>query len=209
MREERPPLNRLFQFYILIFREHPLLLLLFVVAYLIIVTFVFWGQRIVTLLQAPQQVEHLQLRTIELQTQLEAQKKVLERLSQTTREPTIFRELQFTEQWKTDQARIQVTRLLEYADFAISKEDYQHAEKLYREAGEIQPTVSVPYYQGRLNYMQGDLEAAKSKWTEAIQADPEMKYPELRFYLGLIHYELNEDDESKELLRLYLQRTRK
>jgi tetratricopeptide (TPR) repeat protein len=139
-----------------------------------------------------------------LQQKLDQQDKVIDTLTKRTKESSFIRKLSFEESWKSDDNRANILRILEYADFAIEKEDYRRAESLYLEGDRVQPTLSIPYYLGRLYYIKGDLQGTERQWKKFIAVDSRGKYPEVRLYLAIVLYEMSKQDESKDLMRAYL-----
>lgn len=143
-------------------------------------------------------------RISELQSKVEQQDKIIEVLTKREREYSFLRKLEFQEDWKAEDNRNNVLRILDYADFAIQKQDYSRAEQLYLEADKIQETLTVPYYRGRLAYIQGNLPAAESQWKRVISLDRQGRYPEVRLYLAIALYEIGKGSESKAFLKEYL-----
>ena len=143
-----------------------------------------------------------QLKALELE--LQKQRTIAETLTTRLKKASFLRNLEFQEPWKNDQSRAEILRLLDYADFAIQKDDYPRARKLYEEAAQIQDTLSVPYYLGRLCYIQGDLSEAEANWKQVIKVDSTGQYPEIRLYLGITLYEMGREREGKEAFREYL-----
>jgi tetratricopeptide (TPR) repeat protein len=139
-----------------------------------------------------------------LETDLMKQRTIAETLASRVKKASFLRNLEFQETWRNDESRAEILRLLDYADFAIQKDDYSRARKLYEEASQIQDTLSVPYYLGRLSYMQGDLSESEANWRQVIKLDAKAQYPEIRLYLGITLYEMGREREGKEVLRDYL-----
>jgi tetratricopeptide (TPR) repeat protein len=151
--------------------------------------------------RAPAEVTELRGRVLDLETQRRQQDQILATLTATTVQSDFLKPLKFDEKWRDERARETVGRLIEYAEFAMSKNDFEHAERFYSEANEVQPTVSIPYYEGRLAYRRGNLQRAEAKWLEAIKRDPDRKYPDLRLYLGVLYYQLGRAGEAKQYLK--------
>jgi len=139
-----------------------------------------------------------------LESILEKQQQITETLASREKKPSFLRNLEFEEDWKSDHNRTEVLRLLDYADFALQKEDYARAKRMYEEAAQIQQTLTVPYYLGRLAYLQGDLAEAESNWRQVVNADTKNRYPEVRLYLGVALYELGREREAKAAFKEYL-----
>jgi tetratricopeptide (TPR) repeat protein len=139
-----------------------------------------------------------------LEAILEKQQVITATLTSRENKSSLLRNLEFKENWKTDRNRTETLRLLEYANFALEKEDYPRAKRMYEEAAQIQPTLSVPYYLGRLAYLQGDLSEAESNWRQVVNADTKKQYPEVRLYLGMTLYEMGREREAKDFFREYL-----
>lgn len=151
-----------------------------------------------------QKSRDLRLRIQRMEMKGERDDAVIDVLRQRMRKVSFLKDLTFDEKWKSDETRTTVLRLLEYAQFALEKSDFSYAKGVYQDAAKVQPTLSVPYYLGRLHYLEGDLVSAESEWTTVIAADPQGKYPDLRLYLGILKYELGKKDESNTLLQEYL-----
>ena len=90
--------------------------------------------------------------------------------------------IEFRETNLIDQERKKLLRLFEFAEFAIEKEDFVYAEKLYLEANNTYNSAYGYYLIGRLYYISGALDKAESAWQNAIEIDSELFYPEIRFY---------------------------
>lgn len=139
-----------------------------------------------------------------LQAMLERQQRIADTLTNRVKKDVFIRNLEFHEQWKDEHSRTEILRLMEFADFAVQKDDFLRARRLYEEAAQVQDTLSVPYYLGRLAYIQGDLSEAEASWRQVIKADSELHYPEIRLYLGVTLYEMGREREGKEYLKDYL-----
>lgn len=198
-------LQRLFQFYRRMLKKNPFLTLVAVVAYITMLVSLFiprpplssYWNRITGR-------QELETRILELQEQLDRKDEIIDTLTKRTRASSVQKDLTFEETWETEENRANVLRLLDYADFAIEKEDYSYAERVYREASQIQETLSVHYYLGRLYHLQGDLTDSEVEWKRAIELDPQRRYPEVRFYLAILLYEMGNEKESTNFLEEYL-----
>lgn len=148
--------------------------------------------------------EELELRILDLQTELDKRDEIIDALTNRKGAYSLYKDLTFEESWETEENRVTIQRLLEYADFAIEKEDYPYAEQVYQEALQIQETLSVHYNLGRLYYLQGNLTEAESEWKSVLELDSRGQYPEVRFYLGVLQHEKGSEDESNNNLSEYL-----
>jgi tetratricopeptide (TPR) repeat protein len=185
------------------FLRHPYTLGLTFFVYFIIILFYILGGSPITWFHAVREGTELRKRVLDLETQRQQQDQLIATLTARTTQVDFLKPLKFDERWRDERARETVGRLIEYAEFAIAKNDFEHAERFYREANDVQPTVSIPYYEGRLAYRRGDLQSAEAKWLEAIQRDPERKYPDLRLYLGVLYYQLGRVGEAKRYLKSF------
>jgi tetratricopeptide (TPR) repeat protein len=189
--------------YMRLIRRHPVVYITGIAVYVVFIVFFFWRSPITAWLRSPAEVPELRKRVLDLEAQRQQQDQLLAALTSTTLESDFLKPLKFDERWRDDRARETVGRLVEYAEFAISKNDFEHAARFYSEADEVQPTLTIPYYEGRLAYRRGNLQRAEAKWLEAIKRDPEDKYPELRLYLGILYYQLGRIAEAKQYLKSF------
>jgi tetratricopeptide (TPR) repeat protein len=181
--------------------QHPLVFSLSAVFYVTIVAVWVVRQPLMEYLLAPHEEADLRARVVELEDLRRQQDQLLSTFTSRTTQAEFLKPLKFEERWRDDRARETVGRLVEYAEFAISKNDFEHAERFYSEANEVQPTITIPYYEGRLAYRRGDFQRAETKWLEAIKRDTERKSPDLRLYLGILYYQMGRLDEAKKYLR--------
>jgi tetratricopeptide (TPR) repeat protein len=186
-----------------LFERHPYLTALTLFIYLMFIGFYFSGGSLVAWIRAPHEVIELRKRVLDLEAQRQQQDQLVATLTARTTQADFLKPLKFDEPWRDERARETVGRLIEYAEFAIAKNDFEHAERFYREANEVQPTVAIPYYEGRLAYRRGDLQRAEAKWLEAIKRDPQRKYPDLRLYLGVLYYQMGRVGEAKQYLKSF------
>jgi len=193
----------IFSFYKRIFLRHPYVTGTIVVIYVFSVIAFVSRRSVVQWLRAPGEVAELRMRVLDLETQRRQQDQLLSTLAERTSQAEFLKPLKFEETWRDERAKQTVGRLVEYAEFAISKNDFEHAQRFYTEANEVQPTLTVPYYEGRLAYRRGDLQRAETKWLEAIKRDPGRRYPDLRLYLGVLYYQTGRLDEAKAYLGSY------
>lgn len=179
----------------------------FMVVYCLFSLWFLAGDRVIPFWNKITGKQELQGRLLDLSDRLARQQDIIDVQSRRTRQSSFLRKIDFDENWATEKSRLRIMRLLDYAEFALEKEDYRYAERLYQEASEIQQTITVPYYKGRLNYLLGDLEGAEAEWREAIRLDDKGRYPELRLYLAISLYEMDKDNETKKLLKEILHLT--
>jgi tetratricopeptide (TPR) repeat protein len=191
-----------FSIYKQIFYRHRNLFVITSVCYILFLAILFRSQ-VSAFILAPRQALELRNRVLDLEAQRQEQERILSTLTARTTQADFLKPLKFDEKWRDEHARETVGRLVEYAEFALSKNDFEHADRFYTEAGEVQPTITIPYYQGRLAYRRGDLQRAEAKWLEAIKRDPERKYPDLRLYLGVLYYQLGRTAEAKQYLKSF------
>jgi len=156
-----------------------------------------------SLFRAPREVQELRERVTELESQRKQQDQLVMMLTAGTNQADFLKPLKFDERWRDERSQEAVGRLVNYAEFAISKSDYDHAELFYNEASQFQPTVTIPYYEGRLAYRKGDLSGAEEKWLEAVKQDPNGEYPDLRLYLGILYYQMGRVGEAKQYLKYF------
>jgi len=197
-------LENLLAFYKRLFTKYRSLTILTDLGYLVFVGFYLGTTaRVAEWFRAPSQVKELQKRVLDLEAQRQQQDQVIATLTARATQTDFLKPLKFDERWRDDRARETVGRLVEYAEFAIAKNDFEHAGRFYNEANDVQPTVTIPYYQGRLSYRRGDLQRAEAMWLEAIKRDPDRKYPDLRLYLGVLYYQMGRASEAKRYLRSF------
>lgn len=104
---------------------------------------------------------------------------------------------------KTDKGNIE--RMIEYADFAIQKKDFEYAEKFYEDANQTYNYSITHYYLGKLYYRQNNIDDAIREFRTAISLDKKEFYPEYRFYLAILLHEINNESESKKYIKNYLE----
>src|SRR6266446_2471082 len=196
-------LYRILNIYKLAFSRYRFLFIVTAVVYLAFFVVFFAKGSLVEFFRATFEVKQLRTRVLELETERHQQEQLLATLSSRTSQADFLKPLKFEEKWRDEAARQNVSRLVDYAEFAVSKNDYEHAERFYSEADNIQPTVTIPYYEGRLAYRRGDLQLAEAKWLEAIKRDSGNKYPDLRLYLGLLYYQMGRSGEAQQFLKNY------
>lgn len=158
-------------------------------------------------LQKTQQIK-LEDRIVYLEEKLNVQRLVSTRLASIDRRSELFKDIAFQEKWESEEVKAEVQRLLEYAEFASKKKDYSRALDFYKEANQIQETLASHYYAGRTSYLSGNLESTEKEWKLALALDSSIRYPEMRFYLGVILHEMGKIQESRELLSEYLLKTK-
>jgi tetratricopeptide (TPR) repeat protein len=194
-------LENVLAFYKRLFMRYRSLALLTSFVYIVFAGFYLAkATRLTEWFRAPSEVKELQKRVLDLEAQRQQQDQVIATLTARATQTDFLKPLKFQERWRDDRARETLSRLVEYAEFAISKNDFEHAERFYNEANDVQPTVTIPYYQGRLAYRRGDLQRAEVMWLEAIKRDPDRKYPDLRLYLGVLYYQMGRFSEAKRYL---------
>lgn len=150
------------------------------------------------------EVESLKLRLKNTQLELDNNKQLIYELSDKDRRFGFLRKIEIRDEKITGQQKAEVSRLIEYAEFALGKEDFKYAEQFYNEANNSVETSIGHYYLGRLFYIQGITEKAEIEWMKAIKLDENFRYPELRFFISILLYELGKDKDSKEYLEQYL-----
>lgn len=185
--------------------RRPLTIVVVTLFYALVAVATLFYEDILDVMNATREVKELRSLTAELKDASDQQARVIEILTKRTKYTSFVRYQVFHENWITEENRTNVLRLLEYAAFALEKEDFRHAEKLYREANEIQETLVVPYNLGRLSYLEGYIETAVSYWKTVIARDAGEQYPDIRLYLGIALYELGEDVESQQYFEEYLE----
>ena len=187
------------------FRRRPLFLFLLILAYVAVLFMVpavrygvsdYWDR--VT------GRDVLQLRVVQLQLVIDQQQKVMEVLVSQRERVALFGDLSFDESWETAKHEESVLRLMDYAVFAMDREDYAYALEFLSEASGIQNTLAVPYLTGRIRYSQGNLAATVDEWTEVIRLDPDNRYPVVRLYLGIVLHQMGDTAESNRLLQEFL-----
>lgn len=184
-----------------LFSRYPYITGLVVVGY--IVAFIAFGnwRDMRDRIRALSHAKELQARILDLEMQRRQQDEILAALASAKGSQAEFlKPLKFADEWRDDRSRQEVGRLVDYAEYAMSKNDFDHAERFYQEADRLQPTVTIPYYEGRLAYKRGDLRKAESEWLEAIKRDPEGRYPDLRLYLGILYYQLGRTTEARSYI---------
>jgi tetratricopeptide (TPR) repeat protein len=150
------------------------------------------------------QAAELQRRVLDLDAQLRQQQQIAAALlSAKGSQADFLKPLKFRERWGDDRSRAEIDRLVDYGEYAMSKNDFDHAQRFYEEADKVQPTVTVPYYEGRLAYKRGDLQKAESEWLEAIKRDPDNRFPDLRLYLGVLYYQLGRTTEANRFIHAF------
>lgn len=183
--------------------KHPFTFVVIILMYILILFFMVSDYNLIDFIRAPFEAPILRERIRSFQ-EMEAEKDaIISRLTQSRDGSPLFRQLKFDEAWKNDEAKININRLLEYAAFAISKDDFTHARRLYDDASQIQETISVHYYQGRLAYLEGNLKHTINSWTSAVKLDTDRKYPILRLYLGIVFYEMGDDVGANRFIKEY------
>ncbi|MGH9714225.1 MAG: tetratricopeptide repeat protein [Candidatus Acidiferrales bacterium] len=180
------------------FTKYPWAVVVGVLSYLIFFATFFLKISPFEWIRAPHEARELRMRVLDLEMQRRQQDLLLATLTARTPQADYLKPLKFEENWRDEHTRETIGRLVEYAEFALSKNDFEHAERFYTEASEMQPTITIPYYEGRLAYRRGDLQRAEVKWLEAIKRDPEGKYPDLRLYLGILYYQIGRASEAKQ-----------
>ena len=186
-------------------RRHPFVYSAMLVVYTLIATsYLTTRGSILELIRAPRERRELQTRVLHLEAELQQQRQLVSSLGTRSQDIEFLRPLRFEESWQSEKSQASVSRLLEYAEFALSKNDYETAERFYSDAAAVQPTITVPYYQGRLAYRRGDLQKAETKWLEAIRLDRTNRYPDLRLYVGILYYRLGRVTDAQLYLSQYL-----
>jgi tetratricopeptide (TPR) repeat protein len=200
-------INKAFGIYSKAIKRRPWLFLSFIVFYLsfFLIYFITPGYGIRETWDHITGREELQERIIELQTEIERKNSIIDTLNKREDALSLIKTIEFDENWKTEENKESIQRLFEYAAFAIEKEDYQYAEDIYIETLQMQETLSAHYNLGRLYYMKGDLRSTKTEWEYVINLDQAGKYPKVRLYLGIINFELGNEDDGNNYLSEYLE----
>ncbi len=140
---------------------------------------------------------------VDLKEEIERQKNIINSLTISRKIPVVFRPINFTEDWEDDSKEAEINRIFEYANFAMSKEDYKRAKSLYEEAQVIQTTFQAQYYLGMLDYIEGDLNSCIKKWSTIVESAQD-RFPNLRFHLAIVLYEDGESERSMKYLLEYM-----
>lgn len=198
-------MSELLHWYKRLWIRRPLIIVVVTLIYALGAVAALFYEDIFDVMNATREVKELRALTAELKDASDQQAGVIEILTKRTKNVSFVRRQVFKENWITEENRTNVLRLLEYAAFALEKADFRHADKLYREANEIQETLVVPYNRGRLSYLEGDIGTAVWYWKTVIARDAGELYPDIRLYLGIALYELGEDVESQQYFQEYLE----
>lgn len=193
---------KLFDFYIKLLKERPAWLSVLVAGYIMaFVMYFFFLQRQRLERELKKDVSMIM---VELENENADLKKLVATLSEARGQPRLFKPITFEETWENNEKKKEVQRILEYADFALSKDDIKRAMVLYEEALTVQETFSAKYALGRLEYLSGNINSCVQHWSQIIEADTEGLYPLLRFYLAVAFHEQGQEKQSREYLQKYL-----
>lgn len=198
---EKP--KHIFEFYRSLFSRHPFVTAFVILGYAFVASFLLLRSEF---MKPFIDRDITEARIDELEKRISQQDAVIQILTKRSKSVSFFRDLDFEENWKTDENRDTILRLLEYANFAIQRADYSRAESLYLEASQIQETISVPYYRSRMYYVQGDLQSAELQLRRVIELDKLSKYPDVRLYLGIVLYQMGKEKDGREYLRDFVNR---
>lgn len=138
-----------------------------------------------------------------LKEEIERQKNIINSLTISRKIPVVFRPINFKEDWEDSSKEAEINRIFEYANFAMSKDDYKRAKSLYEEAQVIQTTFLAQYYLGMLDYIEGDLNSCIKKWSTIVESAQD-RFPNLRFHLAIVLYEAGESERSMKYLLEYI-----
>ena len=190
--------------YVRVFKRHPFILGLSVAVYPIVLIFVFFKPELhdawINIKEGNVYKEQL----VELKKELRARDQILNTLTTRSKSASFIKDIKFEEQWASDGNKIEVGRLIEYADFALRKSDPGRAESLYKESLSIQETLSANYELASLYYFEGNLEKAIASWEKFKGIDNGDKYPVVGLYLGIAYHELGEKKKSLSNLKDYV-----
>jgi len=117
---------------------------------------------------------------------------------------TLFKDIEIRDSLDVKGEQANFKRILEYAQFALDKEDYEYAERFYQDGINSYKSSVANYYLARLYYIQNKLKMSEIELNKAILKDSKNIYPEYNFYLAVINFELDKRTVSKDLLREYL-----
>ena len=193
---------RVFEPYIRLMKRHPVVLGGAAGAYLILAAGYF-------LVRQKTQMEYAwraetRMLMHDFQDREETLERAVDSLSRSRGNPRFIKSIAFDEEWESSRKQVEVQRLLEYAEFAESKDDVKRAKALYEEALTVQSTLGAKYALGRLGYASGDIANCLQHWEALIKEDGTGRYPLLRFYTGIVLHEHGQDAESAEMLAEYL-----
>lgn len=193
-------IENMFGVYKRILTRHPIILSLTLAMYAAFFTW-FITSRIIR----PQ--EHKLIRKefeiMQLTKELERTQKIVDSLI-AGNTPTIFKPVSFEENWENDSNKTEIKRIFEYAEFAMSKNDYKRARSLYKEAQTTQNTYEAEYSLGLISYFERNLESCIQTWKQLVDKDEVRQFPIVRFYLAVVLYEAGHHDESMKYLQDYL-----
>ncbi len=176
----------------------------FTLIYTIFAAVYFYKSEIVDTFKYVKDGKQLRLQIKELEQEVVDKDLIINTFTRRSSTASFIKDLNFDEKWQSEKNKIEIERLLEYAAFALRKNDSQRAERLYKEAESIQETLSSNYNLGALYYYEGQLGSAISVWERFITIDSNSKYPIVRFYLSIVYHEKGNNEKSIKLLKDYL-----
>jgi tetratricopeptide (TPR) repeat protein len=147
--------------------------------------------------------ESLNARLTEVSRELETQRRIVASLASVSKNASIMKEIQFKEDWN-EETKAKATRVLDYVNYAYSKSDFDYARRQLSEAPELQGSQTAGYWLARIDFAARDLDGAIAELNKVIAKDRENNYPILRFYAGVLSYELGRQEEMLAFLKAYM-----
>ena len=197
-------MSGIFDIYTRIFKRRPIFFILTTLIYTIFIIWFFFRSEIKDALMYSTEGKQLSIQIKELEDQIRNKDLILDTLTRRSKTASFIKDMDFQEKWESEKNKIEIERLLEYAAFALRKNDPGRAERLYNESESIQETLSSNYSLGALYYFEGQLESTISAWERFIRIDSKNNYPIVRFYLSIAYHEKGNDAKSIQLLKAYL-----
>ena len=200
-------MSEILSIYTKLFKRHPFFLVFSVIIYAIIFMWFFFRTEVRDIWINIREGNVYREQLLELKNELRAREQILNTLTKRSRSASFIKDIAFIEKWKSEENKTEVGRLIEYADFAVRKNDPNRAESLYQESLSIQETFSANYELASLYYSEGNLEKAIASWEKFKKLDSENNYPVVGLYLGIAYHELGEEEKSLSNLKNYVMKT--
>lgn len=201
-------LHNVVSMYTSFFKRKPFWGFLILLIYIFFAVWVFFRSEIADTFKYAKEGKQLSIQIKDLEEIVRSKDLIIDTLTRRSKTASFIKNLDFNEKWQSEKTKIEIERLLEYAAFALRKNDSKRAERLYKEAESIQETLSSNYNLGALYYFEGQLESTIRAWEKFITIDSGIKYPIVRFYLSIAYHEKGNNDKSIKILKNYLKESK-
>jgi len=111
-----------------------------------------------------------------------------------------FKPLDFNEP-----AESSLLRSLDYAKYALTKDDFEYAKRLLEDATAIQKTPATEYLLGVLAFKSGDLKKASEHWQFAVQTKNVRNQAEILYLLIVASHEQGDAESTSNYMEQYIQ----